>query len=134
MKRLTLLFIVSLFAFACQKAPVEIEEEIETDLEDAFVHTAYFWFKEGTSQEQIEAFKASSERLREIETVQGYFAGGPAPTTRPVIENSYDFAIAFLFKDLEAQEYYQKHQLHLDLIENHQDIWERVMVTDIDLE
>ena len=133
MKKLIPLFTILIFTFACQKSPIEIDKDVEVDLEDVFVHTAYFWFKEGTSTERIAAFKASSEKLREIETVMGYFSGSPAPTTRPIIENSYDFAIVFLFEDLEAQNYYQEHPLHLELIEKHQDIWERVMVTDVDL-
>ena len=134
MKRLIYLSLIILLA-SCQKGPIEIEREIETDvtLEDAFVHSAYFWFKEGTTAEEIDAFKASSERLREIETVRSFYAGPPADTDRPVIENSYDYAIVFLFKDLEAQEYYQQHPLHLELIEKHSEMWEKVMVTDVDL-
>lgn len=133
MKKLIPVLALLVFIIACQKAPVEIEKEIETDIRDAFVHTAYFWFKEGATEEQVSAFKMASEKLREVETVLGYFAGAPAPTTRPVIENTYDYAIVFLFEDLEAQEYYQQHPLHIELIENHQDIWEKVMVTDVDL-
>lgn len=132
MKRLIPVLALLVFVIACQKAPVEIEKEIEADIQDAFVHTAYFWFKEEATSEQITAFKAASEKLREVETVLGYFAGAPAPTTRPVIENTYDYAIVFLFEDLEAQEFYQQHPLHLAMIEKHQDIWERVMVTDVD--
>ena len=134
MKNFIILLVFLFFTAACHKyEPVEVETQVEIAPADAFVHTAYFWFKEGTTSAQISDFKSSSEKLREIETVQGYYAGSPAPTTRAVIENSYDFAIVFLFKDLEAQEYYQKHPLHLELIEKHQDIWEKVMVTDVDL-
>ncbi len=97
----------------------------------SFIHTAYFWFKAEATEAQIQAFKADSERLAEIETVKFFHAGEPAPTDRPVIENSYDWAIVFHFKDLAAQEFYQKAPLHLEMIEKHQSIWEKVMVTDI---
>lgn len=100
-------------------------------LDSPFIHTAYFWFKEEATKEQIEAFKKDSERLAEIKTVKFFHAGKPAPTNRPVIENSYDWAIIFHFKDLEDQDFYQKASLHLEMIEKHQAIWEKVMVTDI---
>ncbi|OEK06264.1 hypothetical protein BFP71_00890 [Roseivirga misakiensis] len=103
----------------------------EKRLENPFVHTAYFWFKESATTQQIEDFKESAKRLAEIETVKFFHAGEPAPTTREVIENTYDYAVVFHFKDLEAQEFYQKAPLHIQMIEDHSEIWERVMVTDI---
>lgn len=103
----------------------------EEKLESAFIHTAYFWFKEDATEQQIIAFKKASNRLAEIETVKFFHAGPPASTTREVIENTYDYAIVFHFKDLEAQEVYQNAPLHLQMIEDYSGIWERVMVTDI---
>lgn len=134
MKKLLPLLALLIFSIACQKGPVEIEKEVETDLEDAFVHTAYFWYKEGSSAEEISAFEANSEKLRNIETVQAFFAGPPAATNRAIIENTYDYAIVFLFKNLEDQEYYQEHPIHKQLIVDHEHMWERVMVTDVDRE
>ncbi len=96
-----------------------------------FIHTAYFWFKAEATKAQIQDFKADSQGLAEIETVKFFHAGEPAPTDRPVIENSYDWAIVFHFNDLADQEFYQKAPLHLEMIEKHQSIWEKVMVTDI---
>jgi len=133
MKKLSqtlLLFVITLISFSGCQIKQEVDKDI--DMSDAFVHSAYFWFKEGVSQERIEAFIKDAEQLKEIETVQGFFSGPPAPTTREVIENTYDFAVVFLFKDLEAQEFYQKAPLHLEMIEKHSDIWERVMVTDVE--
>ncbi len=125
-----LIFVIS--AFAVSSCQIKKEVQIDFDSEDAFVHSAYFWFKEDVTEEQIEAFISDSEKLREIKTVKGFFTGKPANTDRPVIENSYDYAVIFLFEDLEAQEYYQKDPLHLEMIEKHSSIWERVMVTDVE--
>lgn len=103
----------------------------EEKLEIPFIHTAYFWFKEDATEQQIIAFKKAANRLAEVETIKFFHAGPPAPTTREVIENTYDYAVVFHFKDLEAQEFYQKAPLHLQMIEDHSGIWDRVMVTDI---
>lgn len=103
----------------------------EERLENPFIHTAYFWFTDDATEQQVADFKKSANLLAEIETVKFFHAGPPAPTTREVIENTYDFAVVFHFKDLEAQEFYQKAPLHLQMIEDYSGIWERVMVTDI---
>lgn len=121
--------VLILSLFSCE---VKKEVEVDVDLSDAFVHSAYFWFKEEASQAQIDAFIADSEQLRQIEEIRGFFAGKPANTNRDVIENTYDYAFVFLFEDLAAQEVYQAHPLHKALIEKHAEIWQRVMVTDVD--
>jgi len=132
--KLSFVLFISLFIVGCH-AKVTHSENISADsveeLEKPFVHTAYFWFKEDATEQQIADFKSGAERLKEIETVKFFHAGPPAPTTREVIENTYDYAVVFHFEDLEAQEFYQKAPLHLKMIEDHSSIWERVMVTDI---
>lgn len=138
MKPLKLFFIAltGIVLLGCQAKVTDSKVDVvsvgsEEVLEKPFVHTAYFWFKESATQQQIADFKKGAERLKEIETVRFFHAGPPAPTTRDVIENTYDYAVVFHFKDLEDQEFYQKAPLHLQMIEDHSDIWERVMVTDI---
>lgn len=126
------IFIAILSALTFSSCQIEREVEFDIAFEDAFVHSAYFWFKEDATEEQISAFKEDSEKLKEIKTVKGFYTGKPANTNRPVIENTYDYALIFLFEDLEAQEYYQKDPLHVALIEKHAPIWERVMVTDVE--
>lgn len=126
------ILLVALTILSFNSCEIKRDVKVEIKVEDAFVHSAYFWFKEDATQAQIDAFIADSEKLRDIKTVKGFFAGKPANTDRPVIENTYDYAVVFLFEDFEAQEYYQQDQIHLDLIENHSSIWERVMVTDIE--
>ncbi|MFY0593833.1 Dabb family protein [Roseivirga sp.] len=138
MKKIILLstFTISLLLAGCQAkvsdATVSVVSAKSVErLENPFVHTAYFWFKDSATEEQIADFKKGADRLAEIETVKFFHAGAPAPTTREVIENTYDYAVVFHFKDLEAQEFYQQAPIHLQMIEDHSDIWERVMVTDI---
>ncbi len=133
MKRLVCyLFILTAFSCSPQNNSNSEDLSISATLEHPFIHSAYFWFKEGTSQEQIEAFKTDSEKLANVETVKAFYSGQPANTDRPVIENTYDYAIVFHFANLADQEVYQKHPLHLEMIDKHEGIWEKVMVTDIE--
>jgi len=126
----TTYFLLSIVLFvSCQSEQNSNEDELT---EHPFVHTAYFWFTPGLSLDEKESFIRDCEKLREVETVQAFYSGGPANTNRAVIENTYDYAVVFHFKDLEDQEYYQQHPLHLSMIEKHQDKWAKVMVTDIE--
>lgn len=108
----------------------KIEKSMKAD--NVMVHTAYFWFKEAATPEQIEAFEEETEGLRDIEEVEALYYGVPAATDRSSVEKSYDFAIVVHFKDLAAHDVYQAHEIHQKLLKAHGPTWERVMVTDID--
>lgn len=126
------------FSFmACQSQEQQEEEKTVMEREvpvhsgAPFIHTAYFWLKEGVTEAEKDAFIQDSKGLANIETVLAFYDGEPAPTNRDVVENTYDYAIVFHFADLEAQEFYQGAPLHKALIEKHEHLWEKVMVTDI---
>lgn len=127
MKKLSLLLLI-LSSVACHQ---NVDEHVNK-LEDPFIHTAYFWLKDGLTAKEIAAFIDDCEKLAQIETVRSFYSGKPANTNRAVIENTYDYSVVFHFENLEDQEYYQQHPIHLELIEKHSAKWEKVMVTDIE--
>lgn len=126
MKWLSLLFL----AFVLLGCQTGNSEDID-QLERPFIHSVYFWFKEGVTEEQKEQFFADTEKLRDIEVVQALYTGVPAETTRPIVERSYDFAVIVHFEDLAAHDVYQQHPIHLALLENGATLWEKVMITDV---
>lgn len=136
MKRLFTSLLLCFLISSCQQGSeasdsTQLEFSDHASLEDPFIHSVYFWFKEGTTEAQIEAFIADTEAFTEIETVKALYSGKPAPSQpRPVVENSYDFSVIIHFEDLAGHDVYQKHPMHLAMIEKHSDIWERVMVLD----
>lgn len=126
-----LLFLVALVGFtACGNTHQESVKNAELD--QPFIHTAYFWFKDSVSQERIEAFYASAEKLREIDVVLALYAGKPANTTRAIVERSYDYAVVVHLKDLDAHDQYQNDPIHLKTLADFSDLWEKVMITDIE--
>jgi Stress responsive A/B Barrel Domain len=108
----------------------KVEKSMKAD--NVMVHTAYFWFKEDATEEQIKAFKKQSESLRDIKEVLALYYGTPSDTNRDIVEKSYDFAIVVHFEDLAAHDRYQPNEIHQNLLNTHRPIWERVMITDID--
>ncbi|PWL24809.1 Dabb family protein [uncultured Roseivirga sp.] len=126
MKWLSLLFLVFVLS-GCQTGNSEGRDQSERP----FIHSVYFWFKEGVTEEQKEHFFTDAEKLRDIEVVQALYTGVPAETTRPIVERSYDFAVIVHFRDLAAHDVYQQHPIHLALLENGASLWDKVMITDV---
>lgn len=132
-----LIYIILLLAtIACQPqkgdAPVATIENQETKMtKPALIHTVYFWTKEGTTEEQTKAFEKGLEKLGTCPQIHSFFWGPPAPTeARGVVDNTFSYAISVQFASIEKQNEYQKEPIHLEFIENHQDIWEKVIVYD----
>lgn len=126
-----LFFLVALVGFtACGSTNQKSAKKAQLD--KPFIHTAYFWFKDSVSQERIEAFYASAEKLREIDVVLALYTGKPANTTRSIVERSYDYAVVVHLKDLDAHDTYQSHPIHQQLLSDFSGLWEKIMVTDIE--
>jgi len=101
------------------------------DMKPALIHTVFFWSKEGTTAEQKAAFAKGLEKLGTCPQIHSYYWGPPAPTeAREVVDNSYDYAINVHFASVEDQNAYQSEPIHLEFIENHKDIWDKVIVYD----
>ena len=95
------------------------------------IHTVFFWIKEGTSANENEAFEKGLVRLGTCPQIHNFYWGPPAPTeARGVVDNTYDYAINVHFKSLEDQAEYQKEPIHMKFIEDHKDLWGKVVVYD----
>lgn len=102
----------------------------ELEAEPGFVHNVYFWLKEGTSEDLIRAWTSEMAGFKDIPSVSSFYHGPPAMTEREVVDNSYDYSISVHFTDKAAHDAYQEDPIHLKMIDNHKDIWERVQVYD----
>ena len=96
-----------------------------------FIHSVYFWLKDGVSNTaRLEMMADANEKLREIPTVQQFWAGPPAGTPRDIVDNSYQIGLTVILEDAEAHEIYQEHPLHQEFIAKHKMNWEKVLVYD----
>jgi hypothetical protein len=97
------------------------------------VHTVIFWLKKDLSEDQRNIFIKEVKTLGEISSVDSFLLGTPAATPkRPVVEDSYDFAITVVLKDMVAHDDYQADPIHLEFIDNCKEMWERVVIYDAD--
>lgn len=128
----TCFLMLMLTLMACQ-ADVKYASDVDSEFtESPFIHTVYFWFKEGVTYGEIKAFAEASKSLANIEGVLKVYDGTPAPTDRPNLEKSYDYALVVLMKDLVTHDAYQEDSIHLALLAKYSAMFKRVLVTDID--
>lgn len=95
------------------------------------IHHVFFWLKNPGSSEDLKALLDGLETLKQIETVRQIFIGVPAPTEqRNVIDSSYSASELIFFDDLEGEQVYQSHPVHVDFINNCSHLWSKVVVYD----
>ncbi len=102
----------------------------ENRAEGPLIHTVYFWLENSGSETDRRKLLDGLNTIKEIEHIKEGYVGVPAPAARGVIDDSYDFALTFIFENREEEEAYQSHPTHVKFVEEHQDLWERVVVYD----
>ena len=96
-----------------------------------FIHTVFFWLKEGLGSEEAEELKAGCENhLASIPGVLRLSAGFPAGTPRAVVDSSYAVGLLVEFADKPAHDSYQTHPDHLVFIEICHRLCSKVQVYD----
>ena len=95
-----------------------------------FIHSVYFWLKDGLTDADREAFLDGVNAMGKIPTVTSFFLGTPAATDRPVIDRSYHYNLVVGFRDLAGHDAYQTHPLHDAFRENCGKFFARVQVYD----
>src|SRR5688572_3236437 len=75
-------------------------------------HVVVFWLKDPGSAEQRRDLIAACHTLRDIPGVTDLRVGQPLPSTRPVVDSSYDVAMVITFENEQAMEAYNPHPIH----------------------
>jgi hypothetical protein len=96
-----------------------------------FVHTVYFWFREGAGDAaRRQLLDDCAKYLGKIPTVRHLWAGAPAMTPRDVVDNSYAVGLTVVLDDAPGHDVYQEHPLHKEFIARNKPNWKRVQVYD----
>lgn len=96
------------------------------------VHHVFFWLKNPNSKEDRDKLVAGVKTLSKIPTVRKLHVGVVASTEkREVVNNSWGVSELMFFSDLDGQQTYQTHPIHLEFIKNYSHLWEKVIVYDI---
>lgn len=133
MKSFLTLLLIALVITSCHSKSDSVnpdpKENVEV-FETNFIHTVYFWLKEGITVQEKATFAAGLLDLATAPSIDKYFIGTPANTARDVIDSSYDYAWIVHFANAEDQAIYQSDSIHLDFIEKYNSLWVKVIVYD----
>jgi len=96
-------------------------------------HHVYFWLKdEHKNDADRRAFEGGLASLLTLPGIVSGFWGTPAAVTpRPVIDQSWDYALSMKFDSIELQDAYQVDPDHNVFIESFKDTWAKVLVMDV---
>ncbi|GAB3172871.1 Dabb family protein [Telluribacter humicola] len=97
---------------------------------ELFVHHVYFYLKNAGSAADKAKLLEGLEKLSKVPTIRMVHIGTPATTNRDVIERGYSISWLCFFDNLEEQEVYQKHPIHLKFVDDYSHLWEKVIVYD----
>lgn len=97
---------------------------------ETFVHHVYFWLKNPNSEADKTKLLEGLEALSKVPEIKMVHIGTPASTNRSVIERSYSVSWLLFFDNLEQEEIYQKHPIHLKFVSDYSHLWEKVIVYD----
>ncbi|MES2516864.1 MAG: Dabb family protein [Bacteroidota bacterium] len=115
--------IASVAAASVSKAEAKVAK-------DLFVHHVYFWLKNPSSEADKAKLLEGLNKLAKVPTIRMVHIGTPASTNRSVIERGYAVSWLCFFDNLEEEEIYQKHPIHLKFVEDYSHLWEKVIVYD----
>jgi len=96
-----------------------------------FIHSVYFWLKRDLTEEQINIFEEKLQSLTTIDTISQGFIGKPAPTNRPIIDRTYDYALLLVFENKGKHDIYQDHPVHDDFRNSCGEFWLKVSIFDV---
>jgi hypothetical protein len=96
-------------------------------------HHVYFWLnEESQSPSERAAFEQGLDTLFEIPLVKGGRWAIPANVMlRPVIDQSWDYALTMQFDSVEDHDAYQVAPKHNAFIDAHKHRWAKVLVMDL---
>ncbi|SEA16186.1 Stress responsive A/B Barrel Domain [Arachidicoccus rhizosphaerae] len=95
-----------------------------------FVHVVNFWLKKELDATGRAAFVKGVNSLGQIKNLAAFHVGEPAPTDRPVIDRSYDYALVCTFENQEDHDLYQTDPIHDAFRDNCAQYWDKVLIYD----
>ncbi len=76
-------------------------------------HVVLMWLKDPNDGSARQKIIDASESFRQIPGVLDVRHGRPVPSTRPIVDSSFDIGLVITFKDRSALDAYATHPIHV---------------------
>lgn len=110
----------------------ETEANIKEDAPLSFVHHVFFWLKDSKNKKDHDKLLAGLKGLGKIEYIKMSHIGLPSVNNfdKAVTDASYSFSVLLIFDNKADEEKYLVHPLHKKFIDDHKNLWSKVVVYD----
>jgi len=97
-----------------------------------FSHVVIFWTKPEIKDAPERLIAGAEKYLKPIPGTVFFHVGKMTPSSRPVVDQTYQVALNVVFTDKKAQDDYQVHPLHLDFVKELSSVWQKVLIYDFE--
>jgi hypothetical protein len=98
-----------------------------------FSHVVVFWTKPEVPNATERLVAGAEHYLRSIPGILLMHVGRMVPSTRPVVDQSYQVALNLIFADKKSQDDYQVHPQHVDFVEKvFKQVCQKVLIYDFE--
>ena len=113
----------------------DLEANVKEDAPLSFVHHVFFWLKNPKDKKDYNKLLAGLKGLGKIEQIKMSHIGLPSVNNfdKPVTDASYSFSVLLIFDSKLDEEKYLVHPLHKKFIDDHKNLWSKVVVYDSSL-
>ena len=113
----------------------ETEANVKEDAPLSFVHHVFFWLKNPKNKKDHDKLLAGLKSLGKIEQIKMSHIGLPSVNNfdKPVTDASYSFSVLLIFNSKSDEEQYLVHPFHKKFIDDHKNLWSKVVVYDSSL-
>lgn len=108
------------------------EASIKEDAPLSFVHHVFFWLKNPKNKKDYDKLLTGLKGLGKIEQIKMSHIGLPSVNNfdKAVTDASYSFSVLLIFDNKVDEEKYLGNPLHKKFIEDHKNLWSKVVVYD----
>jgi len=98
----------------------------------SFVHHVFFWLKNPKNKQEYDKLLEGLKGLGKIKEIKMAHIGLPSINDfdKPVTDASYSFSVLLIFANKVDEEKYLVNPLHKKFIEDHKNLWSKVVVYD----
>lgn len=86
---------------------------------DDIQHLILIWQKADTPASQTEALLRETRNLEKIPGVKSILIRTPVTSDRPVVDDSFSYAILMTFASVQDMQNYQQHPQHVQFLKDH---------------
>ena len=94
------------------------------------LHVGMFWFQPEVTPAQQREFRTAVRNVRGVDGLESVWAGTPAGTQHPAVDDSYGMLVVMRFRDRAALDAWGPHPVHQEIVQKYGGWMQKVAIYD----